>query len=381
MSRRMEASGKSAPRLACWQGRRERRKAGANRARMPGCLKIATPPMGGFPCRPAFVRAWRRMATGSTCTSSKPASKSRAGPAPCCCTGSPNSPIAGGASCRRSPKRGSMSSRRTSAASGGRPAGTRPMTRDLASFRLFNLVRDVLGLLDALGHREVALLAGHDYGASVAAWAALIRPDIFRRLALMSAPFPGPPDISPQPPPAGSIHDRSGGPRPAPQALSPVLLDAAGECRHAGLRRKGVHDFPAGPISTTRAPTGPGTGPSGWGGGPPGSWPGCRPTTSWTSAGRWRRRWRRRCPARRKSPPANGCRMPNSRSMRGNMSAPASREGCNGTAAERADGSTGSTNSSPGAVSRFPACFVSGTADWGVYQSPGALEAMEDRAA
>ena len=59
---------------------------------------------------------------------------------------------------------------------------------------------------DALGRTEVALLAGHDIGASVAAWAALIRPDIFHELALMSAPFPGPPDISPQPPPARSIH-------------------------------------------------------------------------------------------------------------------------------------------------------------------------------
>ena len=78
---------------------------------------------------------------------------------------------------------------------------------DLASFRLFNLVRDAMGLLDVLGHREAALLAGHDFGASVAAWAALIRPDIFRRLALMSAPFPGPPDISPHLPPARSIHD------------------------------------------------------------------------------------------------------------------------------------------------------------------------------
>ena len=89
----------------------------------------------------------------------------------------------------------------------GRTTGWDPhYDGDLASYRLFNLVRDVMGLLDALGHTEVALLAGHDFGASVAAWAALIRPDIFRKLALMSAPFPGPPDISPQPPPARSIH-------------------------------------------------------------------------------------------------------------------------------------------------------------------------------
>ena len=89
----------------------------------------------------------------------------------------------------------------------GRTTGWDPdYDGDLASYRLFNLVRDVMGLLDALGRTEVALLAGHDFGASVAAWAALIRPDIFHRLALMSAPFPGPPDISPQPPPARSIH-------------------------------------------------------------------------------------------------------------------------------------------------------------------------------
>ena len=90
----------------------------------------------------------------------------------------------------------------------GRTTGWDPdYDGDLASYRLFNLVRDVMGLLDALGRTEVALLAGHDFGASVAAWAALIRPDIFHKLALMSAPFPGPPDITPQPPPARSIHD------------------------------------------------------------------------------------------------------------------------------------------------------------------------------
>ena len=58
---------------------------------------------------------------------------------------------------------------------------------DVASFRLFNLVRDTLALVSALGYREAAAVVGHDFGASVAAYAALIRPDIFRRVALMSA--------------------------------------------------------------------------------------------------------------------------------------------------------------------------------------------------
>ena len=66
---------------------------------------------------------------------------------------------------------------------------------DLASFRLLNAVRDALGLVSALGYRDVALVAGHDFGASVAAWCALMRPDVFRSLTLMSAPFAGPPTL------------------------------------------------------------------------------------------------------------------------------------------------------------------------------------------
>src|SRR6266851_4129274 len=66
---------------------------------------------------------------------------------------------------------------------------------DLGSFRLLNAVRDALGLVSALGYRRVALVAGHDFGASVAAWCALVRPDVFRSVALMSAPFAGPPAL------------------------------------------------------------------------------------------------------------------------------------------------------------------------------------------
>src|SRR3984957_6262085 len=66
---------------------------------------------------------------------------------------------------------------------------------DLASFRLTNLVRDALGLVSAFGHRSVACVVGHDFGSSVAAWCALIRPDVFRSVVLMSAPFAGPPPI------------------------------------------------------------------------------------------------------------------------------------------------------------------------------------------
>jgi pimeloyl-ACP methyl ester carboxylesterase len=63
----------------------------------------------------------------------------------------------------------------------------------LAPFQMLNMVRDQLALVQALGLQEVHALVGHDYGSPVAAWSALIRPDIFRRLALMSSPFTGPP--------------------------------------------------------------------------------------------------------------------------------------------------------------------------------------------
>jgi pimeloyl-ACP methyl ester carboxylesterase len=66
---------------------------------------------------------------------------------------------------------------------------------DLGSFRILNAVRDAFGLVSALGYRDVALVAGHDFGASVAAWCALVRPDVFRSVALMSAPFAGPPAL------------------------------------------------------------------------------------------------------------------------------------------------------------------------------------------
>ena len=67
---------------------------------------------------------------------------------------------------------------------------------DLNAFRMMNLLRDAMGLLSALGRSSVAMVVGHDFGASVAAWCALVRPDVFRSLVLMSAPFAGPPAMT-----------------------------------------------------------------------------------------------------------------------------------------------------------------------------------------
>lgn len=85
---------------------------------------------------------------------------------------------------------------------------------DLAPLRLLNAVRDAAGLVAALGYGHADAVIGHDFGASVAAWCALVRPDMFRSVALMSAPFDGPPALpfatdgkSPAPPASPTIHE------------------------------------------------------------------------------------------------------------------------------------------------------------------------------
>jgi len=62
-------------------------------------------------------------------------------------------------------------------------------------FRILNMVRDATGLVFALGYRSVAAVAGHDAGSPVASWCALIRPDVFRSVAVLSSPFTGPPAV------------------------------------------------------------------------------------------------------------------------------------------------------------------------------------------
>ncbi len=87
----------------------------------------------------------------------------------------------------------------------GRTTGSDPdYDGDLASYHLLNLARDALGVVRALGHDSVHL-AGHDFGSWVAGWCALVRPDVFRAVALMSAPFTGPPGLAPAAP--DPIHD------------------------------------------------------------------------------------------------------------------------------------------------------------------------------
>jgi len=67
--------------------------------------------------------------------------------------------------------------------------------KNISSFRMLNLVTDIIALVFRLGYKTVDCLIGHDFGSPVAGYCALIRPDIFRSVVLMSAPFAGPPSF------------------------------------------------------------------------------------------------------------------------------------------------------------------------------------------
>ena len=66
---------------------------------------------------------------------------------------------------------------------------------DLNTFTLTTLARDIVMLVHALGYRSVQCVAGHDCGAMTASTCALVRPDFFRSVVLMSHPFNGSPDL------------------------------------------------------------------------------------------------------------------------------------------------------------------------------------------
>jgi len=66
----------------------------------------------------------------------------------------------------------------------------------IEAYNLFQLTGDMVGLVTALGE-EQAVIIGHDWGAPVAWFCALLRPDIFQALGLLSVPYRPRTDIPP----------------------------------------------------------------------------------------------------------------------------------------------------------------------------------------
>jgi pimeloyl-ACP methyl ester carboxylesterase len=62
---------------------------------------------------------------------------------------------------------------------------------DLASYAPSKYLSDTLALVAAFGYEDVVAVVGHDWGSPIAAWCARTRPEIFRAAVLLSSPFEG----------------------------------------------------------------------------------------------------------------------------------------------------------------------------------------------
>lgn len=58
----------------------------------------------------------------------------------------------------------------------------------IEAYNILELTGDIVGLVPALGE-ESAIIVGHDWGAQIAWHCALLRPDIFHAIALLSVPY------------------------------------------------------------------------------------------------------------------------------------------------------------------------------------------------
>ena len=243
-------------------------------------------------------------------------------------------------------------------------------------------------LVSALGYRSVAAIVGHDFGSPRRRpGARVVRPDIFRSVVMMSAPFGGPPalpfntadaaaaaphrrrdhiydELAKLKPPRKHYqryystreanenmwHAAAGRPR-LPARLLPheerrLETEQAGTAR--GADRRGVGEAAALLRHGPRQRHG-------------------------------RDRWRAEMPSAAEIAANSGCPTPSCVSTARNTDEPASRAGCRAIAA--AGGRYASElQLFAGRTIDVPSMFIGGKSDWGVYQNPGALERMQKTA-
>src|SRR5450631_1189016 len=253
---------------------------------------------------------------------------------------------------------------------------------DLASFRLLNLVRDALGLVSAFGYRSVDAVVGHDFGSGVAAWCALVRPDVFRSVVLMSAPFAGPPqlpfntaDAPPRPRPDDPVHrELAALPRPRKHYQWYYSTREADADMHRAPQ--GVHDFLRAYYHHKSAD---------WKDNKP------YPLTSWSASELAKLPTYYVMDLARDMAETVAEEMPSAQTIAANKWLPDSelafysgeyaRTGfqsglqwyrCGTSGAFTAELQTWS-----GKTIDVPSCFISGKQDWGTYQRPGVYEAMQ----
>jgi pimeloyl-ACP methyl ester carboxylesterase len=253
---------------------------------------------------------------------------------------------------------------------------------DLNSFRLLNLVRDALGLVSAFGYAHVDAVIGHDFGSSVAAWCALVRPDVFRSVVLMSAPFAGPPplpfgtsDAPPRPKPEDPVHrELAALPRPRKHYHWYYSTREA----NADMQRapQGVHDFLRGYYHHKSAD---------WKANKP------YPLQSWTAEELAKLPTYYVMDLACTMAETVAAEMPSAAAIAANTwlpdrelsfySAEYARIGFQGGLQWYRCGTSGTFTAElqtwSGRRIDVPACFISGKQDWGTHQRPGVFEAMQ----
>ncbi len=256
---------------------------------------------------------------------------------------------------------------------------------DVASFRFLNLVRDTLALVAAFGYREVSVV-GHDFGATVATYCALSRPDTFRSMTLMSAPFSGPPAFPfdtangshPAAPTVPDIHTALAAlPRPRKHyQWYYSTRDADGDMRKCP---QGVHDFLRAYYHYKSAD---------WAGNNP------YPLESWTATELAKmptyyvmdlnENMAESVAPAMPSPEeiANSGWLPESelRVYSGEFERIGFQGGLNWYRCRTTDAHSAELKLYSGATIDIPSCFIAGSSDWGIRQSPGGLEKMQNEA-
>jgi pimeloyl-ACP methyl ester carboxylesterase len=249
---------------------------------------------------------------------------------------------------------------------------------DLASFRQLNLVQDVLELVFALGLSEVRAVVGHDFGASVAAHCALVRPDVFHSLVMMSAPFGGTPPATASAGPRGDLQAALAACEPPRKHYQGYYSGPDAEADMLGAPQ-GLHAFLRAYYHVKSA-----------------DWTGNRPhpLAGWTADQLALLPDYYVMPRAATMPEAVAPFMPSAAQIAacGWLTEPElavyasafERTGLQGGLNWYRCGTSGLTGRDlrlfAGRRIEVPALFVAGAADWGVHQSPGAFEAMQTRA-
>jgi pimeloyl-ACP methyl ester carboxylesterase len=262
----------------------------------------------------------------------------------------------------------------------------------LQPFGMLNLARDALALTFALGYDRVAAVIGHDFGAAVASWCALTRPDVFERCVIMSAPFAGPPSLpfgtarAPQeaasmPPPARAGSDLDAGLAALPRPRKHYQRYYTTRPANADMTK-----CPEGVAAFLRAYF-------------------HHKSADWTDNRPFRLAdWSPQAMAQMPTYYIMDRNETMAETVRHHMPSPESIAACGWLTAAELDvyageyGRTGfqgglnwyraryepAVNADlslySGAAIRVPSMFIAGKSDWGIYQAPGAYETMQERA-